>query len=120
MDLVGPVNVTSMSWKRNALVMVDDYSKYTWVLFLNSKDESPQMFFNNIKSIELKVVNTVFYTQNHALITKDHEKTPHEIMANEKPTLKFFHVFGGKGFVMKDDEHIGKFEAKVQEEIFLG
>ena len=51
---------------------------------------------------------------------KDHEKTPYEIMANKKPTLKFFHVFVGKCFVMKDDEHLGKFKTKAQEEIFLG
>ena len=29
MDLVGPVNVMSMSRKHNALVMADDHSKYT-------------------------------------------------------------------------------------------
>ena len=37
MDLFRPVNVVSMSRKRYTVVMVDDYSKYTWVLFLNSK-----------------------------------------------------------------------------------
>ena len=41
-------------------------------------------------------------------------------MANKKPTLKFFHVFGEKCFVMKDDEHLDKFEAKAQDEVFLG
>ena len=35
MDLFGPVNVMSLSTKRYALVIVDDISKYTWVLFLN-------------------------------------------------------------------------------------
>ena len=34
--------------------MADDHSKYTWVLFLNSKDEAPQMFFDHIKKIELE------------------------------------------------------------------
>ena len=38
MDLFGPVNVMSISTKRYDLVIVDDYSKYTWVLFLHSKD----------------------------------------------------------------------------------
>ena len=33
MDLFGPVNVMSLSRKRYALVIVDDFSKYTWVLF---------------------------------------------------------------------------------------
>ena len=53
MDLFGPVNVMSMSKKRYALVIVDDYSKYTWVLFLHSKDETPQMVTDHLKLIEL-------------------------------------------------------------------
>ena len=43
----------SMSKKRYALVIVDDYSKYTWVLFLHSKNETPQMVIDNVKLIEL-------------------------------------------------------------------
>ncbi|XP_063946117.1 uncharacterized protein LOC135151534 [Daucus carota subsp. sativus] len=42
-DLFGPVNVMSLSRKRYALVIVDDFSKFTWVLFLHSKDETPQL-----------------------------------------------------------------------------
>ena len=53
MDLFGPVNVMSMSKKRYALVILDDYSKYTWVLFLHSKDETPQMVIDHKKLIEL-------------------------------------------------------------------
>ena len=58
-----------------------------------------------------EAVNTACYTQNRTLINRDHDKTPYEIMANRKPTLKYFHVFGGKCFVLKD-EQLGKFEAK--------
>ena len=54
MDLFGPVNVMSVSRKRFALVMVDDYSKYTWVLFLHSKDETPQLIINHVNKIELE------------------------------------------------------------------
>ena len=67
-----------------------------------------------------EVVNIACYTQNRTLITKELEKTPYEIMTNKKPTLKYFHVFGGKYFILKDDEHLGKFEAKLYEGIFLG
>ena len=52
MDLFGPVNVMSMSKKRYALVIVDDYSKFTWVLFLHSKDETPHLVINHIKLIK--------------------------------------------------------------------
>ena len=177
----------SMSKKRYALVIVDDYSKYTWVLFLHSKDETPQMVIDHLKLIELdskvpirairsdnatefknqllndfcsdkginrqysaprtpqrngvverknhtlievartilsesrlpmyfsdEAVNTSCYTQNRTLINKDLMKTPYEIMNDNKPALKYFHVFGAKCFVLKDgDDHRGKFEAKV-------
>ena len=41
MDLFGPVNVMSLSRKRYALVIIDDFTKYIWVMFLNSKEENP-------------------------------------------------------------------------------
>ena len=53
MDLFGPVNVMSLSRKRYALVIADDFSKFTWVLFLHSKDETPQLVIDLIKEIEL-------------------------------------------------------------------
>ncbi|GJZ87932.1 integrase, catalytic region, zinc finger, CCHC-type containing protein [Tanacetum coccineum] len=41
MDLCGPMRVASMNGKKYILVIVDDYSRYTWTLFLRSKDETP-------------------------------------------------------------------------------
>ena len=67
-----------------------------------------------------EAVNTACYTQNRTLINKDHNKTSYEIMANKKPTVKYFHVFGAKCFTLKDDEQLGKFESKAHEGIFLG
>ncbi|GKB68844.1 retrovirus-related pol polyprotein from transposon TNT 1-94 [Tanacetum coccineum] len=42
MDLYGPMRVESINGKRYILVIVDDYSRYTWVHFLRSKDEAPE------------------------------------------------------------------------------
>ena len=67
-----------------------------------------------------EAANTACYTQNRTLINKAHDKTSYKIMANKKPTLKYFHVFGAKCFVLKDDEQLGKFESKAHEGIFLG
>jgi hypothetical protein len=39
MDTVGPSRVRSMEDKWYILVTVDDYSHYSWVFFLESKDE---------------------------------------------------------------------------------
>nr|GFA12335.1 integrase, catalytic region, zinc finger, CCHC-type, peptidase aspartic, catalytic [Tanacetum cinerariifolium] len=40
MDLCGPMRVASINGKRYVLVIVDDYSRYTWIHFLMSKDET--------------------------------------------------------------------------------
>ena len=50
-DLFGPVNVMSLSRKRYDLVIVDDFFNYTWVLFLNRKDEIPKFIIDHIKKI---------------------------------------------------------------------
>ncbi|GJY52741.1 retrovirus-related pol polyprotein from transposon TNT 1-94 [Tanacetum coccineum] len=42
MDLCGPMRVASINGKKYILVIVDDYSRYTWTLFLRSKDETPE------------------------------------------------------------------------------
>jgi transposase InsO family protein len=39
MDIVGPSQVRSKGGKWYVLVIVDDYSCYSWVFFLESKDE---------------------------------------------------------------------------------
>ncbi|GJT14552.1 retrovirus-related pol polyprotein from transposon TNT 1-94 [Tanacetum coccineum] len=40
--LCGPMRVASINGKKYILVIVDDYSRYTWTLFLRSKDETPE------------------------------------------------------------------------------
>nr|GEY78385.1 retrovirus-related Pol polyprotein from transposon TNT 1-94 [Tanacetum cinerariifolium] len=42
MDLCGPMRVASINGKKYILLIVDDYSRYTWTLFLRSKDETPE------------------------------------------------------------------------------
>nr|GEU61948.1 retrovirus-related Pol polyprotein from transposon TNT 1-94 [Tanacetum cinerariifolium] len=42
MDLCGPMRVASINGKKYILVIIDDYSRYTWTLFLYSKDETPE------------------------------------------------------------------------------
>nr|GEU64100.1 integrase, catalytic region, zinc finger, CCHC-type, peptidase aspartic, catalytic [Tanacetum cinerariifolium] len=43
LDLCGPMRIASINGKRYVLVIVDDYSRYTWVHFLRSKDEAPEV-----------------------------------------------------------------------------
>ncbi|GKE46471.1 retrovirus-related pol polyprotein from transposon TNT 1-94, partial [Tanacetum coccineum] len=44
MDLCGLMRVKSINEKRYVLVVVDDYSQYTWVFFLRSKDEASEEY----------------------------------------------------------------------------
>nr|GFB41895.1 retrovirus-related Pol polyprotein from transposon TNT 1-94 [Tanacetum cinerariifolium] len=46
MDLCGPMHVASINGKRYVLVIVDDYSRYTWTHFLRSKDETPKVLID--------------------------------------------------------------------------
>nr|GFA09268.1 retrovirus-related Pol polyprotein from transposon TNT 1-94 [Tanacetum cinerariifolium] len=43
MDLCGPMRVGNINGKKYIMVIVDDYSRYTWTLFLCSKDEKPEV-----------------------------------------------------------------------------
>ncbi|GJW25371.1 retrovirus-related pol polyprotein from transposon TNT 1-94 [Tanacetum coccineum] len=41
MDLCGPMMIEIINGKKYVLIIVDDYSRYTWTHFLRSKDETP-------------------------------------------------------------------------------
>jgi IS30 family transposase len=53
MDTVGPSRVRSMGGKWYVLVIVDDYSRYSWAFFLESKDE----VFEHFRSLALRLNN---------------------------------------------------------------
>ncbi|GJR50074.1 retrovirus-related pol polyprotein from transposon TNT 1-94 [Tanacetum coccineum] len=44
MDLCGPMRVQNINGKKYILVIMDDYSRFTWVKFLRSKDETSYIF----------------------------------------------------------------------------
>ncbi|GJZ14478.1 retrovirus-related pol polyprotein from transposon TNT 1-94 [Tanacetum coccineum] len=53
MDLCGPIRVASINGKKYILVIVDDFSRYTWVYFLRSKDETPEIIKKFIAQAQL-------------------------------------------------------------------
>ncbi|XP_075095412.1 uncharacterized protein LOC142173690 [Nicotiana tabacum] len=44
MDLFGPTRTASIGGKRYTFVIVDDYSRFTWVIFLSHKDDALKYF----------------------------------------------------------------------------
>ncbi|GJT91958.1 retrovirus-related pol polyprotein from transposon TNT 1-94 [Tanacetum coccineum] len=51
MDLCGPMRVESINGKKYVLVIVDDYSRYTWTHFLRSKDEILEVLIDFIRLV---------------------------------------------------------------------
>nr|GEU79531.1 retrovirus-related Pol polyprotein from transposon TNT 1-94 [Tanacetum cinerariifolium] len=52
MDLCGPMRLASINGKRYVLVIIDDYSRYTWTHFLRSKDETPKVLIDFLKLVQ--------------------------------------------------------------------
>nr|GEV65574.1 retrovirus-related Pol polyprotein from transposon TNT 1-94 [Tanacetum cinerariifolium] len=52
MDLCGPMRVASINGKRYVLVIIDDYSRYTWTHFLRSKDETLKVFIDFLRLVQ--------------------------------------------------------------------
>nr|GFA43231.1 integrase, catalytic region, zinc finger, CCHC-type, peptidase aspartic, catalytic [Tanacetum cinerariifolium] len=92
-DLCGPMRIASINGKRYVLVIVDDYSRYTWVHFLRSKDEAPEVIITFLKRITVLL---------------------------QKPDISFLHVFGALCYPKNDREDIGKLGAKADIGFFIG
>ncbi|GKB49858.1 retrovirus-related pol polyprotein from transposon TNT 1-94 [Tanacetum coccineum] len=59
MDLCRPMRVQSVNGKKYILVIVDDYSGFTWVKFLASKDEALDFIIRFLKMIQVILNATV-------------------------------------------------------------
>ncbi|GJT94496.1 retrovirus-related pol polyprotein from transposon TNT 1-94 [Tanacetum coccineum] len=55
MDLCGPMRVASVNRKKYILVIVDDYSQFTWVKCLRSKVEAPNFIIKFLKMIQVRL-----------------------------------------------------------------
>nr|GFB25519.1 retrovirus-related Pol polyprotein from transposon TNT 1-94 [Tanacetum cinerariifolium] len=135
MDPCGPMRVESINGKKYILVIVDDYSRFTWVKFLRSKDETPDFIIKFLKMIQNGVVEirnrtliesahtmlidaqaplflwaeavaTACFTQNRSIIRLRHGKTPYELLHSKLPDLSFFHVFGALCYPTNNSENL--------------
>nr|GEY56493.1 retrovirus-related Pol polyprotein from transposon TNT 1-94 [Tanacetum cinerariifolium] len=144
MDLCGPMRVESVNGTKYILVIVDDYSRFTWVKCLRSKDEAPNFIIKFLKMIQVRLkvgishetsvarspqqngvierraVATACYTQNRSIIRLRHEKTPYELLHNKLPDLSFLHVFSALCYLTNDSENLGKLQPKADIGIFIG
>ncbi|GKD11297.1 putative ribonuclease H-like domain-containing protein [Tanacetum coccineum] len=59
MDLFGPTSVRSINHKTYCLVVTDDYSRFSWVFFLATKDETSGILKTFITGIENQINHKV-------------------------------------------------------------
>nr|GFA04737.1 integrase, catalytic region, zinc finger, CCHC-type, peptidase aspartic, catalytic [Tanacetum cinerariifolium] len=123
MDLCGPIRIASINGKRYVLVIVDDYSRYTWVHFLRSKDEAPEVIITFLKRITVLLQSSVIIirTDNSTEFKNQVLKEYFDIVGishqmssvrTPKPDISFLHVFGALCYPKNDREDIRKLGAK--------
>ena len=66
MDLFGPTRVASLGGMHYAYVLVDDYSRYTWVCFLANKNDALKLL--KILQKEFKKKNIFVFLQLEAIM----------------------------------------------------
>nr|GEU48298.1 ribonuclease H-like domain-containing protein [Tanacetum cinerariifolium] len=113
MDLFVPVSIKSINKKTYCLVVTDDFSRFSWVFFLATKDETPKILKNFIAGIENEMDNKV-------LVIKPHNKTPYELFLGRKPALSFMRPFGCPVTILNTLDHLGKFDGKSDDGFFVG
>ncbi|GKA70974.1 retrovirus-related pol polyprotein from transposon TNT 1-94 [Tanacetum coccineum] len=136
-DLCGPMRVTRVNGKKYILVIVDDYSRFTWVKCLQSKDEALDFIIKRNRTLIeaartmliyakaslflwAEAVATTCYTQNRSITRLRQGKTPYEFLHDKLPDLSFLYVFGALCYPTNDSENLGKLQPKADIGIFIG
>ncbi|GJV44587.1 integrase, catalytic region, zinc finger, CCHC-type containing protein [Tanacetum coccineum] len=104
MDLCGPMRVASINGKKYILVIVDDYSRYTWTLFLRSKDETPE------------VLKKTFFTIDGENLDKMKEKGDPCILVGYSTQSKGYRVYNKRTRLIVESIHLRFDEIKEMSE----
>ena len=99
MDLFGPTTYKSLGGNLYCLVIVDDYSRYTWVFFLHDKSEVASCFKKFAKraqnefEVKLKKIrgdNGKEFDNTNIEAYCDEVGVKHEVSATQTLKLDFF------------------------------
>nr|GEW00247.1 hypothetical protein [Tanacetum cinerariifolium] len=129
MELCGPMRVKIVNGKKYILVIVDDYSRFTWVKCLRSKDEAPDFIIKFLKMIQVRLKvfishetsvarspqqNGFVERRNHTLIEPARTiKTPYELLHGKLPDLSFLYVFCALCYPTNDSENLGNYNRRL-------
>ncbi|GJV11435.1 putative ribonuclease H-like domain-containing protein [Tanacetum coccineum] len=149
MDLFGPVSVHSINKKRYCLVVTDDFSRFSWVFFLGTKDETSEILFTFITGLENQLNHKVKIIRcDHGTEFKNYDmnvfcakkgiKREYSV-ANvdpfstslipnlrelhsccKPPSISFMRPFGCPLTILNTLDPLGKFDGKSDEGYLLG
>nr|GEV85674.1 retrotransposon protein, putative, Ty1-copia subclass [Tanacetum cinerariifolium] len=121
MDLCGPIHVESVNRKKYILINVDDYSRFTWVKFLRSKDEASNFIIKFLKMIQVGIShetsdacsphqNGVVERCNRTLIEAARRKLQPKadigIFIGYAPTKKAFRIYNRRTRKIVETSHV--------------
>nr|GEZ15152.1 retrovirus-related Pol polyprotein from transposon TNT 1-94 [Tanacetum cinerariifolium] len=124
MDLCGPMHVASINGKRYVLVIVDDYSRYTWTHFLRSKDETPEVLIDFLRLVQrglqaqvrvvrtdigMKFLNQTLHADGENL-DKMKEKGDECIFVGYSTQSRAYRVFNKRTRVIMESIHVNFYE----------
>nr|GEV33335.1 putative ribonuclease H-like domain-containing protein [Tanacetum cinerariifolium] len=120
MDLFGPTFVKSLSKKSYYLVITDDYSRFSWVFFLASKDETTPVLktfitgLENLLSLKVKVIRCDNGTEfkNSDLNQFCGLKGIKREFSVPRTHHKAFRVFNSKTCIVQETLHVNFMENK--------
>ncbi|GJY36910.1 retrovirus-related pol polyprotein from transposon TNT 1-94 [Tanacetum coccineum] len=115
MNLFGPVSLMSINHEKYTLVIVDEYSRYTWVHFLRKKSQAPKMIMsfirmvenqNDVKVKQIRIDNGTEF-RNHELESFCDEKGISQNFSSPyTPEQNAFRVFNTRRQQIKETCHV--------------
>nr|GEV05050.1 retrovirus-related Pol polyprotein from transposon TNT 1-94 [Tanacetum cinerariifolium] len=130
MDICGPMRVESVKGKKYILVIVDDYSRFTWVrlkvLVCRIRTDNETKFVNQTLREYYEEVGISHKTsvarspQQNGVVERRNRTLIEAARTIKLPDLSFFYVFGALCYPKNDSENLGKLQPKADIRIFIG
>nr|GEU83489.1 hypothetical protein [Tanacetum cinerariifolium] len=124
MDLFGPTSVSSLNHKWYCLVVIDDFSRFTWTFFLKTEDETSGILRNfiteieNLKELRVKIIsvtmrNGVAKRRNRTLI-----EAARTMLADAKLPVTFWAEVVNTACYVQNRVLVNKSQNKTSYELF--
>ncbi|KAI3770712.1 hypothetical protein L6452_01853 [Arctium lappa] len=148
MDLCGPMRTQSINGKKYILVMIDEYSRYTWLEFLKNKSDAAELIIEFLKKIQVRLQLPVISLRSDNGTECKNEKlqsylisvgishnfsaayTPQQngvverknrtLVEAARTMLAYSELPMFLCYILNDRDNLGKFDKKADEGYFIG